>query len=118
MGKAVSRSTKLMRDGSAIHPSFDFVFDEKLHGPELNSRLKLPANLSPAIKARLLALIKKYFCCFIKANVPITINDYECHIDTGDAAPIVAKNIRFGIHETPIMQRAIDGLLQKKPNCP
>ena len=118
MGKAVSRSTKLMRDGSAIHPSFDFIFDEKLHGPELNSRLKLPANLSPAIKARLLALIKKYFCCFIKANVPITINDYECHIDTGDAAPIVAKNIRFGIHETPIMQRAIDGLLQKNQIVP
>ena len=66
MGKAVSRSTKLMRDGSAIHPSFDFVFDEKLHGPELNSRLKLPANLSPAIKARLLALIKSTFAASSK----------------------------------------------------
>ena len=59
VGKAVSRSSKLMRDGSAIHPSFDFVFNEKLHGPELNSRLTLPDNLSTAIKARLVALIKK-----------------------------------------------------------
>ena len=55
---------------------------------------------------------------FIKQNVQITIKDYECHIDTGSHAPKVAKSIRFGIHETPIMQSAIDGLLQKNQVVP
>jgi len=118
IGKIVSRSCKTVRDGTNIHPSFDFVFNEEIHGPELSSRLKLDSNMNPHLKERLLALIKKHFCVFIKKNVQITIEDYECHIDTGDHAPKVAKNIRFGIHETPIMQSAIDGLLQKNQIVP
>jgi len=116
ISKVVSRSCKKLCDGSITHPSFAFVFDETIHGPELSSRLKLDSNMNPRLKTRLLTLIKKCFCVFIKKNVQITIEDYECHIDTGTHALKVAKNIRFGIHETPIMQSAIDGLLQKKSN--
>jgi hypothetical protein len=43
--------------------------------------------------------------------VKIHIKGYECVIDTGDSKPTVARNIRYGIHETPIMQRAIESLL-------
>lgn len=59
VGKAVSRSTKLMRDGSDIHPSFDFVFDDEVHAPELNSRLTLPKHLTPTINIMIVSAIKK-----------------------------------------------------------
>ena len=55
---------------------------------------------------------------FIKKNVPITIEDYQCHIDTVDHIPKVATNIRFGMHDTPKMQGAIDSLLQKNQIVP
>lgn len=35
VGKAVSTSTKIVRDSTDIHPSFNFIFDEAIHGPEL-----------------------------------------------------------------------------------
>jgi len=60
IGKVVSRSCKTVRDGTNIHPSFDFVFNKEIHGPELSSRLKLDSNMNPHLKTRLLALIKKY----------------------------------------------------------
>ena len=41
IGKVVSRSCKTVRDGSVIHPSFDFTLDEKIHRPKLYLRLKL-----------------------------------------------------------------------------
>ena len=118
IGKVVSKTSKIMRDGSDIHPKFQLKYNEALHSNELNSRLKLDPNMDPRLKQRLLALIKKYFCVFAKENVHVPINDYQCHIDTGDAQPVVAKGIRFGMHETPIIQAAIDGLLQKNQVTP
>ena len=50
IGKIVSRSCKTVRDGSFVHPSFDFIFDETIHGPELYSRLKLDPNMNPHLK--------------------------------------------------------------------
>ena len=47
IGRVDSRSCKTVRDGSVIHPSFDFTFDEQIHGPELYSRLKLDPNMIP-----------------------------------------------------------------------
>lgn len=75
-------------------------------------------TLDPRIKNRLLALLEKYLCCFIKSNLPIPINDYEYHTDTGDATPVCAKGLRFRMHESPIMQAAIDSLLQKNEVTP
>ena len=47
IGKLVSRSCKTVRDGSVIHPSFGFMFDEQIHGSELYSRLELDPNMIP-----------------------------------------------------------------------
>ena len=41
----------------------------------------------------------------------IPIRDYQVVIDTGDHAPVATKNYRYGMHESPIMQKAIDALL-------
>ena len=99
IGKVVSRSCKKVCDSTSIHPSFGFVFNETIHGPEFSSPLKLDSNMNPRMKTRLLATIKKYFRVFIKKNVQITIEDYECHIDMDTHAPTVSKSIRFGIHK-------------------
>ena len=66
IGKGVSRSAKVMQDGKDIHPSLDFTFDEQIRGPELYVCLKLLETTNDALKTRLLALLKKYFCHFIK----------------------------------------------------
>ena len=47
IGRVVSRSCKTVRDGSVIHPSFGFMFDEQIHGSELYSRLELDPNMIP-----------------------------------------------------------------------
>ena len=101
-----------------ISPAFQLKYDEKIHGKELSSRLKFHPDVNPEGKRRITQLIKEYWCCFCKANVPIPIRNYECHIDTGKSKPTVAKNLRFGIHERPIMQSAIDSLLEKSQIAP
>ena len=50
IGKVVSRSCKTVRDGSVIHPSFDFTFDENMYRSELYSRLKLDPDMNPRLK--------------------------------------------------------------------
>jgi hypothetical protein len=49
--------------------------------------------------------------CFCKENVKIHIKGYECVIDAGNSKPAIARNIRYGVHETPMMQKAIESLL-------
>jgi hypothetical protein len=61
--------------------------------------------------------VKKYWCCFVEENVKIPIRNYEYVIDTGDHMPLSARNIRYGLHETPIMQKAIDSLLHNDQIC-
>jgi hypothetical protein len=117
-GKVVSRSSKTMLGPNNIHPAFKLKFDDKLHGTEFRKRLKFHPDANKEGVQRITELVKEYWCCFCKANVPIPIKDYECHIDTGTAKPTVAKGIRFGFHERPIMQDAIDALLQKDQIVP
>ena len=95
-----------------INPIFMNVeFDEQIDGPFLKNHVECGEDTPTEIRDRLLALIKKYWCCFAESNVKIHIHGYECVSDTGDSKPTVARNIRYGIHETPIMQRAIESLL-------
>ena len=101
-----------------ISPEFQLKYNDKIHGEELRSRLKFHPDTNPEGKLRITQLIKEYWCCFCKENVPIPIRNYECHIDTGKAKPTVSKNIRFGMHERPILQAAIDALLDKNQIAP
>ena len=114
----ISRTTTKIIQANDISKEFQLEYNEELHGKELNSRLKFHPEANKEGTQRILKLIKKYWCCFCKSNVPIPIRNYECHIDTGKAKPTVAKNVRFGMHERPIMQAAIDALLQKNQIAP
>jgi hypothetical protein len=77
----------------------------------------LPAIVGDATRLKVTNLVKKYLCCFVEENVKIPIRNYECVIDTGDHMPLSARNIRYGLHETPIMQKAIDSLLHNDQIC-
>ena len=118
LGKLVSRAARTVRPTNDIHPGFYFKFNETLHGEEFKKRFKFPHHLDTPIQQRLVALINKYWCVFIKKNVPIPIRDYEFHIDTVSATPVIAKNPCFGLHETPTMQKTIDALLDNNQIVP
>ena len=121
VGKVVSRPGNIVRDELDIHPSSQFVYDDNIHGEELKCCLTLDPAMKPQLRKQLLMILKKYFCVFIKKNVPISIADYEYRIDASDTIPKVAKNIRFGIHDMTSIQAVFDGLLQKNhliPNEP
>ena len=45
-------------------------------------------------------------------SVTTPTKEYECEIDTGDAAPVTCRNPRFWPHETPIIEKAIANLVQ------
>ena len=94
-------------------PVFSSVkYDPSLHQEKLEKELSIGPDTPPEIKQRITALIQKYWCCFDDSNVKVPVRGYQCVIDTGTSPPTVAKNIRYGIHEIPIMQKAIDALLE------
>ena len=85
-----------------VDPSFDFPFDEALHGARLRQKLDL-SHLNDALQARIYALIQKYWSEFDERKVWVPVKNYKCVIDTGDAPPIAIKNIRHSPKELPIM---------------
>jgi hypothetical protein len=92
-----------------IDPSFNFIFDEALHGVRLRQLLDL-SHLDAALQIRIYSLIIKYWSVFDDRGVWVPVKNYECVIDTGDAHPIAVKNIRYGPKEIPIMRNAIAAL--------
>ncbi len=75
-----------------VDPSFDFLFNEALHGAHLCQQLNL-SHLNDTLQARIYALVKKYWSVFVERGVLVPVKNYECIIDTGDAPPIAVKNI-------------------------
>ena len=96
-----------------VDPNFGEDYDEAKHGQLLKDELII-SHLSEFQQNTLLAVIKKYWRVFCKGGVTIPVKDYECEIDTGNAAPIRCKNPTFGPHETPIIEQAIAKLVELK----
>ena len=63
------------------------------------------------IYKQLVQIIKEYWCCFDPEAVKIPMRNYQAYIDTSNQKPVAVQNTRYGLHESPIMQKAIDGLL-------
>ena len=51
-----------------VNPSFDFPFDEVLHGAHLHQQLDL-SHLDDALQARIYALVQKYWSVFNEREV-------------------------------------------------
>ena len=62
-------------------PSFNFLFDEALHGKQLHQLLDL-SHLDVALQTRIYNLIKKYWSVFDDRGVWVLVKNYECVIET------------------------------------
>ena len=76
-------------------PTFNWVYDEKLHGDKLTKELDI-SHLSKEEADALVSLIKEYWCVFDDRGTFVPVRNYECIIDTGTAAPIAIRRIRYG----------------------
>jgi hypothetical protein len=100
------------------NPKFIAIqFEQDRDRAYLDKHLKIGPSVPPEIKTRIIALVKTFWCNFYEENVKIPITGYECVLDTGSATPTVVQNIHYRIHETPIMQLAIDALLANDQIC-
>ena len=112
VGKVIRKSTQQPLTDADCTPEFiDKTFNADEHQKYLDDNLHIGEDVPTNIKQELIDLIKEFWCIFDEDNVMITIKGYQCVIDTGENKPTVARNIRYGIHETPIMEKAIHGLL-------
>jgi hypothetical protein len=75
---------------STPDPNFAIPFDESLHGEYLRESLDI-SHLDDSKQDQVLSIIKKYWGVFNPDGVTIPVADYECHIDTGTAAPVRVK---------------------------
>jgi hypothetical protein len=115
VGKVIRKSTRPPLTDADCNPDFIKVkYDDQSDGPFLRKHLNIGSKTPEIICTAIITLIQEYWCCFAECNVTIPITGYECFIDTGKGKPTVARNIHYGLHETPIMQAAIDALLDNK----
>ncbi len=96
--------------------SFHVVYSEAGHGKRLAKELDL-SHLQPKHSACLTALIKKYWCIFVERATFVPVRHYQCIIDTGSAAPIAVKQIRYSQQEIPIMLKSIAALEKMGQIC-
>ena len=109
-GSILRKRVHPSRSLSDIDPAFNVQYDESKHGTQFRSQFKASPLLSNQQNKQLADLIKKYWCVFDDAGRFIPVKDYECNIDTGDAAPIAVKKINYGPREIPIMRKCIAAL--------
>ena len=112
VGKSILRATKPgIKEGGYDTRFTSCCFEEKKHKKYLLDNLKVGRDIPADIHKQLIQIIKEYWCCFNPEAVKIPIRNYQAYIDTGNQKPITVQNTRYGLHESPIMQKAIDGLL-------
>jgi hypothetical protein len=118
VGKVIRKcSVPPLRDAD-IDPKFTSrEYNKLIDGDYLRRNLNIGSSVDDTTRLQVTNLVKKYWCCFVEENVKIPIRNYECVIDTGDHMPLSVRNIRYGLHETPIMQKAIDSLLHNNQIC-
>jgi hypothetical protein len=113
--KVIRKSTRPLLTDADCNPDFIGVeYDEPSDRPFLRKHLNTRSKTPEVICTAIITLIQQYWCCFAKCNVKIPITGYKCFIDTRKGKPTVAHNIHYGLHETPIMQAAINALLDNQ----
>ena len=73
-----------------VDPSFNFQYEEAVHGDILRQRLDL-SHLDKGLQDTIYALIRKYWSVFDDRGVFVPVKNYECVIDTGDCPGISIK---------------------------
>jgi hypothetical protein len=62
------------------------------------------------VQDQIYALLKKYWSLFNDKGVYVSVKNYKCVINTGDAPLIAIKKILYWPKKTPIMQNTIAAL--------
>ncbi len=88
---------------------FNYQLDKALYANKIKSKLSI-SHLSPANGASVIALIKKHWTVFDDHGTFTPVQNYQCVIGTGTAAPIAIKMINYDTRETPIMRKSIAAL--------
>jgi hypothetical protein len=86
-----------------VDPKFFSAYDESKHGEQLQQDLDL-SHLDTQVQEKIYVLVKKYWSVFNEKGIYVTVKNYECVINTGDAPPIAVKKILYGPREIPIMR--------------
>jgi hypothetical protein len=79
-------------------PLFLFAYNKAQHGPRLHEQLDI-SHLNKPLRDRIYALVIKYWSVFLGRGVFVPVHNYECVIDTGNAAPIAIKKVYYGPKE-------------------
>jgi hypothetical protein len=94
-----------------IDPRFHYSYDKDKDRNELARNLIIDPSVSIDVKNRIISFVKEFWDVFREAGVSIPFRGYEMVIDTGKHKPVAVRSIHYGLHESPIMQKTIDNLL-------
>jgi hypothetical protein len=105
--------------GNAIcHPPEPFVnvrtdihlWDRDRDLPEFAKNFVIGTDVSPAIRASIVAIIESQRDCFYGAGVKFPILYFEFAIDTGASPPVCCKKPHYGPHESRIIMEQLEVL--------
>ena len=106
-GRTLRKSTPT----NDVPPRTDLIlWDPDKHQEFLDKNLKVPDDLDPALKAELLDIIKTHWDAFDPEGAGRPMLGFEFCIDTGASQPVKCAQTRYGIHESPIIQKHINDL--------
>ncbi len=74
-----------------VDPLFFCTYDKAKHSEQMRRDLDL-SHLEPQVRARVYALVKKYWPVFDENGIFVPVKHYECVIDTGNSLPIAIKD--------------------------
>jgi hypothetical protein len=74
VGNSIRKSTKPPMTDADCNPKFIAIkFNQERDQAYLEKHLKIGPSVPPEIKIRIIALVKKFWCCFFEENVKIPI---------------------------------------------
>eukprot|EP00957_Ditylum_brightwellii_P194132 14784103-Ditylum_brightwellii.AAC.1 len=94
-----------------------YKYDPVKDKAELEKNLTLDTSITPSLRSRVVDFVIEFWDVFREVGVSTPVKGYELVIDTGDHQPIAVKKPHYGIHETPIMEKTIQQLLDKNISC-
>ena len=111
-GRCVYRSD--IKWDSGVRRMDRILFDEKEHAKELDKDLKLGPSICDQSKQDVVAVIKKYWDCFVTVGAKRTILGYEFGIDTSGAKPVCCRKPSYGPYESKVIMSQLEDLLSNK----
>ena len=96
---------------SKLPPRDDTIlFDATSHQAEMDRNIRwhdCPQEYHPAFTQ----LIQEHWDIFAEEGLRHPVRGFVCRIDTGDVKPVCCKPPRYGPHESKVMMKLVNGLL-------